>query len=136
MSGSLNAIGDRINKRIKALGLTQKELALRCSLTTSNMNDIVRGRSDPGVKKLQNIAEQLDVDFVWLVYGKTTEQRADDIKAKYTVGKIKGHNRRKTDRVPGMTETISQLQRLNSQNLEIVSDILKIFVKKIEEDKN
>jgi transcriptional regulator with XRE-family HTH domain len=135
MASGSNAIGDRIRKRAKELGLTQKELAARAGLTTSNMNDIVKGRSDPGIGKLQAIADHLDVDLVWLVYGKTTEQRANEMRKKFDIREAQSsQNRRRTDGIPGFSNLIESLEKLSDESREFISDMADLWLKK--EEKN
>ena len=122
MASYLDGIGDRIKKRAKVLGLTQKELAVRAGLTKSNLNDIVTGKSDPGINKLNTIAKALEIDLAWLIYGKPLEQRK--------FGKEIEHGRRQIDRVPGMLEFIEGFLTLNEESRGLVKEIMDIYLRR------
>ena len=124
-------LGDRIKKRTKEIGLTQKALAKRAGLSSSNLNDVVKGRSDPGINKLQVLARYLRVDLVWLIYGKTYEQRIYDKGSRNEVREGKTvFGRRTTDRIPGMSSLIERLQKLSAKNREIVSEMVDLYLRK------
>ena len=118
----LTAVGDRIKKRAKEIGLTQKELAIRTGLTKSNLNDIITGKSDPGINKLNTIAKELEIDLAWLIYGKTLDQRE--------FGLEMNHGRRKIDLVPGMFELIKSLLTLSTESRGIIKEMVDIYLRR------
>lgn len=62
-------LGLRIRTIRKERGLTQIELAFRCSMEPSNLNRIEAGRTNPTVRSLTLIANGLDVKLSTLFEG-------------------------------------------------------------------
>lgn len=57
------SIGENIKKIRKGQGLTQKELAEKCSLSRSYLADLERNRYNPSLDSLQLIADSLGVNI-------------------------------------------------------------------------
>ena len=75
-----------IGKNIKQLrtekGLSQDDLATKLFVTRQTVSNYETGRSFPNIDMLQNIAICLDVELVWLLYGKPkSEKRMNSQKA-------------------------------------------------------
>lgn len=51
--------GDKIRKRMKALNLTQNELARRAGMSSSGMSTIIKGTYEPRMDNLRQIAQVL-----------------------------------------------------------------------------
>lgn len=66
-----NAWQDRIKERLKALDMTQDELARKSGVTRSAITHYLAGRRVPSLKQFQKIAEVLNTDPSWLQYGGT-----------------------------------------------------------------
>lgn len=60
-------MGERIRKIRKSLSIPQKELAYIANISTSNLCDIEKGRSQPSVKSLIQISKALGVSLDELV---------------------------------------------------------------------
>ncbi|MBO4576726.1 MAG: helix-turn-helix transcriptional regulator [Neisseriaceae bacterium] len=71
----MNTLADRLTKRRKELGLTQKELAKRVGLTQGTIGQLERGLLQT-TKKIYELAQELAVDTQWLLYG--TENMIDE----------------------------------------------------------
>lgn len=71
----MNTIADRLSKRRKELGLTQKELAKRVGLTQGTIGQLERGLLQT-TKKIYELAQVLAVDTQWLLFG--TENAVDE----------------------------------------------------------
>jgi phage repressor protein C with HTH and peptisase S24 domain len=56
---------------LKAVGLVKNdtEFALKIGASRSNVTEILKGRSNPGAKPLQNIVKEFPVDATWLLTG-------------------------------------------------------------------
>ena len=97
-------------------------MTVRAGLTKSNINDIVTGKSDPGINKLNTIANVLEIDLAWLIYGKPLEQRE--------FGKEINHGRRQIDRVPGMLEIIEGFLTLSEDSRGIMKEIMDVHLRR------
>ena len=65
----LSKIGMRVLKRRKELGLTQKELAGRLGITTTNIARIEHGEQNLTIRTLAKLADVLGTTVVELVGG-------------------------------------------------------------------
>ena len=65
----LSKIGMRVLKRRQNLGLTQKELAGRLGITTTNIARIEHGQQNLTIRTLAKLADVLDTTVVELVGG-------------------------------------------------------------------
>src|SRR5262245_34150485 len=70
----LSKIGMRILKRRKALGLTQKELAGRLGITTTNIARIEHGEQNLTIRTLAKLADVLGTTVVELVGGQPASE--------------------------------------------------------------
>jgi phage repressor protein C with HTH and peptisase S24 domain len=59
------ALGERIDDRLKALGISQAELARRVKIAQPTINALIRGNST-GSKHLHKIAAELETSPAWL----------------------------------------------------------------------
>ena len=64
------SIGANIRQFRTEKGLSQEELAAALYVTRQTISNYEVGRSQPDVDMLQRIAAALDVELVWLLYGK------------------------------------------------------------------
>lgn len=60
-------LGDRIAKARRHAGLEQIEMAEACGVSRALVSRWERDQSDPGVGKLQAVADLTGVDIAWLV---------------------------------------------------------------------
>jgi|GEM_PF-691369 len=75
------AIGKNIKQFRTKKGLSQDDLAAQLFVTRQTVSNYETGRSFPDIDMLQNIAIALDVELVWLLYGKPTAlEKANDRK--------------------------------------------------------
>lgn len=73
-------LGKYISIKRKALGMSQKELASKVSITPPYLNDIEHGRRNPRSEELlAQFANVLDLDLKYLSYlaGKFTQEMQD-----------------------------------------------------------
>lgn len=65
---------NRFAERLKiAMGeLTNVALASRCEMSESAVRSYLKGRSYPGIDKIQAISEACDVPLVWLITGEAS----------------------------------------------------------------
>jgi len=67
MSADPNAIGLRIRKLRKRLGLSLRDLAGRTGLTASFLSQVERGKTNTSIDSLRRIAEALDVSMLYFL---------------------------------------------------------------------
>lgn len=65
-------IGDRIRLARSTARLDAKEIAHALGLSTSAVTSWERGRTQPSLERIEQLAELLDVDVVWLAFGRET----------------------------------------------------------------
>ncbi|MEG3038579.1 MAG: helix-turn-helix transcriptional regulator, partial [Clostridia bacterium] len=63
------SIGKKIKEQRKLKGLTQKELAEKTGISLSAIEKYERGRLNPSLGKVKEIAEALDVTIQELIVG-------------------------------------------------------------------
>lgn len=61
------AFGQRVRKRRERLGLSQQQLAERADLDTTYISGIERGRRNPGLNALAQLAKALNLSLSTLV---------------------------------------------------------------------
>ena len=64
------SIGKNIKQFRTAKGISQEDLASDLFVTRQTISNYETGRSFPDVDMLQKIAIALDVDLLWLLYGR------------------------------------------------------------------
>lgn len=69
-------IGKRIKKILKENRQTQKELSQVTGIPESTLSDIIKEKKDPGISKVNLIADFLKVDLHWLITGQTFREAA------------------------------------------------------------
>ena len=79
MKKSIYAIGERIRRRRKEIGWTQKDLALRTGTSYKYIGHVETGVKFPSLEMLILIARELDVSLDWLI----GEDEADDPEEKF-----------------------------------------------------
>lgn len=63
----MNELAQRIDQRLKDLGLTPRQASLKAGLGTDGIRNVLRGRSkSPRVETMKAIATALDCDLEWL----------------------------------------------------------------------
>ena len=67
----MNTIGERINSLIKRSGITQKKLAVITNIPLRTLANIIKGDVEPGLHKINSIAQYFNVSLDWLVNGST-----------------------------------------------------------------
>lgn len=72
----MQTIGARIKKILKENRQTQKELSHATGIPESTFSDIIKGKKDPGLSKIDLIADFLKVDLHWLITGQTFRESA------------------------------------------------------------
>jgi transcriptional regulator with XRE-family HTH domain len=65
-------IGARIRDRRLALGMSLKELSLRCGVTPNYLGTIERGQPDVGLRTMRKIADGLGTTIAELLGGQPT----------------------------------------------------------------
>ena len=68
------SVGTNIKEFRKAKGLSQDALAEALFVTRQTVSNYETGRSNPDLDTLQKIAEVLEVDLSWLLYGKPMDE--------------------------------------------------------------
>lgn len=71
-------IGNRIQERRKALGITRGELAERVGTSQHNLRRVEKG-GDTSVSTLALICRELNVSADWLMFGKSALARLVDV---------------------------------------------------------
>jgi len=66
-------VGKRIQTFRRNLGLTQEQLAEKAGLSLKHLGEIERGRGNPTLSSLENLAKALDVSVVQL-FGHESEK--------------------------------------------------------------
>ena len=74
MKKSIYAIGERIRRRRKEIGWTQKDLAQRTGTSYKYIGHVETGIKFPSLEMLILLARELDVSLDWLI----GEDEADD----------------------------------------------------------
>ena len=69
------SIGANIRKMRLEKGLSQDDLAAALYVTRQTVSNYETGRSQPGLDMLQQISVALDVELMWLLYGKPESPR-------------------------------------------------------------
>jgi transcriptional regulator with XRE-family HTH domain len=70
----VSALGDRVRKRRKALGLTAKALAKAAGVSTSYISQVERGhQQDPSLPALRRLADALSMDLHALLGAQATK---------------------------------------------------------------
>jgi putative transcriptional regulator len=64
----LKKLGDNISRIRQEKGLSQSELALRCDKDRQSLNRLEKGKINPSIFYLLEIATELDVELRELVY--------------------------------------------------------------------
>lgn len=82
---------NRFAERLKiAMGnLTNVALASRCDMSESAVRSYLKGRSYPGIDKIQAISEACDAPLVWLITGETVAND-DDLNARFSDDQLSG----------------------------------------------
>lgn len=65
----MNTWADRIRSRMKELGLTQEELAVKLGITRGAVTHYLAGRRVPPLRQFQLLASALKADPAWLQFG-------------------------------------------------------------------
>lgn len=76
----MNTWSERVRSRMKALGLTQEELAHKMGITRGAITHYLGGRRVPPLKQFQKLAAILKTDPAWLQFGITVERNQSDKK--------------------------------------------------------
>lgn len=63
----IESCAKRIRKALSARNMTQSELCRRTKIATSAMSEYIKGLYDPKQDKIYIMAQELDVDPVWLM---------------------------------------------------------------------
>lgn len=71
-SGMHEDLIERIDMRIKAMGTTRSAIAKAAGLGHTYIKDLLSAKSGPNIGKIQQLADALDVDYEFLLYGKTS----------------------------------------------------------------
>lgn len=80
------SIGTNIKHFRTEKGLSQDDLAAKLFVTRQTVSNYETGKSFPDIDSLQTIANELDVELTWLLYGKPVSPRKKaDIKTTITV---------------------------------------------------
>lgn len=66
--GSLKALGEFLDKRIKAKGWSRNETARRAKISSSGLSTLLRGLTKPRAETLKALAEALDIEEYRLLY--------------------------------------------------------------------
>jgi len=61
---------DRIAELIKELGIRKMEFAEAVGISTGNLSDWLRGKTEPSAKAFARIHEKYNVNLNWLIVGK------------------------------------------------------------------
>jgi transcriptional regulator with XRE-family HTH domain len=72
----MQTIGARVKKILKENRQTQKELSQITGIPESTLSDIIKEKKDPGLSKINLIAEFLGVDLHWLITGQNFRESA------------------------------------------------------------
>ena len=82
---------NRFAERLKiAMGnLTNVALASRCDMSESAVRSYLKGRSYPGIDKIQAISEACDAPLVWLITGEVIANN-DDLNAQFSDDQLSG----------------------------------------------
>lgn len=69
----MGTFGDRINKRLKELGMYETELAEKMGINRQNVNAWTNNKSKPKADDLAILASILEVSTDWLLTGKNKD---------------------------------------------------------------
>lgn len=72
-------IGNRIRLARTTSDIDARALAEILGVSPSAVTGWERGRTEPALSRIEQIAAVLDVDVVWLAFGKSAQSVADDI---------------------------------------------------------
>lgn len=72
--GNGDFFGARLKKYRKNKGITGIELARNIGISQGSLSDIERGKTNPSLGTIQNLAATTDIDLVWLITGKEAPQ--------------------------------------------------------------
>ena len=72
----MKRIGERIKKVLKENRQTQKELSQATGIPESTLSNIIKEKKEPGIFKINLIADFLQVDLHWLITGQTFAEAA------------------------------------------------------------
>lgn len=72
----MNILATNIKDRLKAIGLTQKELADRANISQVMVHKLVSGKTT-STSKIVDLAKALNCSADWLMYGEHTKQGAE-----------------------------------------------------------
>ena len=67
MAYDYKSMGQRIARRRKELGLTQKELAAMVNISGNHLSNIENGKSTPGFDTFLEICKALQTDFYYII---------------------------------------------------------------------
>ncbi|MCU7905509.1 MAG: helix-turn-helix transcriptional regulator [Candidatus Thiodiazotropha sp. (ex Epidulcina cf. delphinae)] len=73
----MDTLGSRLRRKRRERGWTQEELALRAGTNQAVVQKIENGKS-LRPRKIDEIAQVLDVNPAWLMFGETTSTVMDD----------------------------------------------------------
>lgn len=71
--------GERIRSARKKANMTQTELAKKLNIPYQSIGQWERNLRNPKQETLRRLAQALDCDVLWLLWGDTSEQVSDDI---------------------------------------------------------
>jgi len=74
---------DRAKTRMRAQGISQENLAERLTCTRAAVGHYLSGRRKPSLKQFEIIAEALNTDLIWLLYGENTGHLVRDESSVY-----------------------------------------------------
>lgn len=110
---NLSYLGERIRTRRKELGITIEQLAEKIDIGYNHLSNIERGKKTPSLETLIKIVNALD----------TTA----DIILKDSVEYAKPHLQ---------NDIVKGIENLDSEGLRIVSEVLSVLIKNLNEAKN
>lgn len=93
---------ERLAELIKELGILKKNFAEEIGVSTGNLSDWLRGKTEPSAKALARISEKYNVNLNWLVAGKGPMF----LEARTVADQRAAYGRKKTE-----GDTVTQLQQ-------------------------
>ena len=102
--------GERIKEVRQSAGLSQVELAEKLSISHATMNRIENGKSVPDLLSIVKLSNLLDVNPVWLIFGKEEGKQGIGVavpvytEAQLLTGKAKEMTSSQWIRMPGLPE--------------------------------
>ena len=138
----MNKIGDRIKESLKRASIKQKQLAIALRIPEQTISAIIKNRAEPGVYKIEMIANYLGIDLNWLITGKHLEERRKEYKQNIKIsGKdirtgninIVGegnivYERRKDYKAEKMSEIIKKCRKLSPSSRDAVIKIIEVYL--------